>query len=409
MDRELLGRRAAIDQERGDGGRRTVVDETIRASWDRCSRLLDASRTRRRSTPPTRSPSAGTPRRSGGPPRTSSSSSPTPAATPGCWRSSPTGRARCCGSRRRPSSCAAPRGSASSRAGSWDETAAGTNGIGMALVTGRPAAVFATEHWCSPVRDWVCYSAPVHAPDGSVAGVIDLSTTWNRANPLGLRMIGALARLIEVELAAGARLVAAPGLDSGRPRQDASDARRRPDRPQPSAARAAGRAGHRRRGDARRAARAAVRRPPDQPTTLRAEISHAARPVGGVIARGRTASPSRSGSTPRRARPPPLTATSTGAVERYDGALLPASDAPLIVERRYHLDVALRTALLPADRRRSSCASPTCTRPTSRCSSGPSPSPTRRPRASSAVRRPRRRHGRPRRVRGCPPSAPGVE
>ena len=71
--------------------------------------------------------------------------------------------------------------------GHWDETAAGTNGIGMALVTGRPAAVFATEHWVTPVRDWVCYSAPVHAPDGSVAGVIDLSTTWDRANPLGLR------------------------------------------------------------------------------------------------------------------------------------------------------------------------------------------------------------------------------
>ena len=35
-----------------------------------------------------------------------------------------------------------------------------------------------------------------------------------------------------------------------------------------------------------------------------------------------------------------------GAVERYDGPLLPSSEAPLIVERRYHLDVALRTALL---------------------------------------------------------------
>ena len=35
-----------------------------------------------------------------------------------------------------------------------------------------------------------------------------------------------------------------------------------------------------------------------------------------------------------------------GAIDRYDGQLLPASDAPLIVERRYHLDVALRTALL---------------------------------------------------------------
>ena len=28
-----------------------------------------------------------------------------------------------------------------------------------------------------------------------------------------------------------------------------------------------------------------------------------------------------------------------GALDRYDGQLFPASDAPLIVERRYHLDV----------------------------------------------------------------------
>ena len=35
-----------------------------------------------------------------------------------------------------------------------------------------------------------------------------------------------------------------------------------------------------------------------------------------------------------------------GAVAAYEGQLLPTSEAPLIVERRYHLDVALRTALL---------------------------------------------------------------
>ena len=33
-------------------------------------------------------------------------------------------------------------------------------------------------------------------------------------------------------------------------------------------------------------------------------------------------------------------------MRRYEGQLLPRSDAPLVVERRYHLDVALRTALL---------------------------------------------------------------
>ena len=35
-----------------------------------------------------------------------------------------------------------------------------------------------------------------------------------------------------------------------------------------------------------------------------------------------------------------------GAGELYNGQLLPASDAPLVVERRHHIDVALRTALL---------------------------------------------------------------
>ena len=111
--------------------------------------------------------------------------------------------------------------------GRWDETAAGTNGIGMALVTGRPAAVFATEHWVSPVREWVCYSAPVRTPDGEVAGVIDLSTTWNRANPLGLGTIAAFARLIEAELARSNVVAGPTWARPARARAAARHARRR--------------------------------------------------------------------------------------------------------------------------------------------------------------------------------------
>ena len=95
--------------------------------------------------------------------------------------------------------------------GRWDEQVAGTNGIAMALVTDRPAAVFATEHWCEPVMDWVCYSAPVHDAGGDVAAIIDLSTTWDRANPLALGTVGALARLMEIELVTATAV--APGLD----------------------------------------------------------------------------------------------------------------------------------------------------------------------------------------------------
>ena len=165
MDRELLDRRAAIERERAATGAHRAarrMDASIRASWTALPDLRRETSGPRpgRRRPPT-SPPGGTPRRSAAPPRTSSSSSPRPVATPGCWRSSPTPGARCCG-------IGAPRPSAGPAervglvpGGRWDETAAGTNGIGMALVTGRPVAVFATEHWYEPVRDWVCYSAPV--------------------------------------------------------------------------------------------------------------------------------------------------------------------------------------------------------------------------------------------------------
>ena len=153
---------AAVRGERPRHGRRqTSARPGIAAPT--CSSTLP--RPARPSTAPTRSPTAGTRRRSAGPPRTSSTSSPRPAATPACWRSSPTGPVRSCGSPRRASSLRSAEGVGLVPGGRWDETVAGTNGIGMALVTGRPAAVFATEHWCEPVRDWVCYSAPVHAAE----------------------------------------------------------------------------------------------------------------------------------------------------------------------------------------------------------------------------------------------------
>ena len=76
----------------------------------------------------------------------------------------------------------------------------GTNGIGLALAADRPASVFATEHWVDPVHDWVCYAAPIHAPDGTQVGAIDLSTTWKHANPLALSTVASMARLVEHEL-----------------------------------------------------------------------------------------------------------------------------------------------------------------------------------------------------------------
>ena len=86
--------------------------------------------------------------------------------------------------------------------GRWDEAAVGTNALGMALTTGQPSAVRATEHFSPMVQDWVCYSAPIIDPlTGLPAGVLDLSTTWRRANPLALSTATSLARNIEHVLA----------------------------------------------------------------------------------------------------------------------------------------------------------------------------------------------------------------
>lgn len=349
MDRELRDRRAAIDEERARGGDVSVGDgmvaDSIRASWDRCGRLIGGDRDQAPVDALDEIPDrwAASPIRRAAPHLVEQLADAgrdagllaivTDASGRVLWESAPP-------QLRRPAE-----GVGLVPGGHWDETAAGTNGIGMALVTGRPAAVFATEHWSTPVRDWVCYSAPVRLPDGSVAGVIDLSTTWDRANPLGLGTVGAIARLIEVELASRG-VVASAGLELrtlGRPRVTLDGVPIALSRRQlellvvlaivDSASLAELHAllfGDR----------------PVSPTTLRAEISHTRAALGGVIA-----------SRPYRLTVPcrldvldvldRLSRNDVpGAIERYDGQLLPASDAPLVVERRYHLDVALRAALL---------------------------------------------------------------
>ena len=197
------------------------------------------------------------------------------------------------------------------------------------------------------MRDWVCYAAPVYAPDGSVAGVIDLSTTWDRANPLALGTIAAFARLIEVELGASRETTAAmTGLDLrllGRARATLDGVPLALTRRQIELLGVIAIVGTATLEELH--ALLYGDRPVSR-TTLRAEISHTRAVLGGVIA-----------SRPYRLTVPyrldaldVLDHLARGglaaAVERYDGQLLPASDAPLLVERRYHLDVALRSALL---------------------------------------------------------------
>jgi hypothetical protein len=98
--------------------------------------------------------------------------------------------------------------------GRWDEASVGTNALDLALRLDRTATVYSAEHFSSCVHDWVCYAAPVHDPrTGRQLGVLDLSTTWDRAHPIGPSTARALARLMEGEVPSAGRRD--PGVPQG--------------------------------------------------------------------------------------------------------------------------------------------------------------------------------------------------
>lgn len=81
--------------------------------------------------------------------------------------------------------------------GRWDEASVGTNALALALRTGEPSTVYSAEHFSRAVHGWVCYSVPLQDPaTGAVLGVLDLSTTWDRAHPLAMGATRALGHLI---------------------------------------------------------------------------------------------------------------------------------------------------------------------------------------------------------------------
>ena len=233
--------------------------------------------------------------------------------------------------------------------GVWNEATMGTNGIGLALAADRPSSVFSAEHWLGPVHDWVCYAAPIHAPDGTQVGAIDLSTSWKQAHPLALATVASMARLVEHELRAHLAVfprVAAPTLDVqvlGEPRATLDGTPLRLTQRQFEILTILAVTGGSTLGELH-ALLYGDR--PVAPTTLKAEISHLRRLLDGHLASRpyRLALPCRvdAEEMPRRLQ----TGDIDGAARIYGGQLLAASEAPFVLELRHQLDVALRTALL---------------------------------------------------------------
>ncbi|MEM9516750.1 MAG: GAF domain-containing protein [Actinomycetota bacterium] len=226
----------------------------------------------------------------------------------------------------------------------WSESIAGTNAPGLALATRRSAAVFAGEHWCEPVHEWVCYAAPLRTPNGQLVGALDLSSRWDRASTLAATTVEAMAQLIEVQLRdidLGARRLTMRVLGPPRVELDGEAVHCTPRQLElltVLSLRSTVRLDE--LHDALYGDRAV------STATVKAEISHLRRTLGGAIA-----------SRPYRLDldldvdvAQLLEALERGDLEwattLYCGELLPTSESPFIVETRRHIEVALRNQLL---------------------------------------------------------------
>ncbi|QBP39876.1 sigma-54-dependent Fis family transcriptional regulator [Paenisporosarcina antarctica] len=84
---------------------------------------------------------------------------------------------------------------------SWLEPQMGTNAIGTALATGSPMQVFASEHFCQSVHNWVCSASPIRDPaTNRILGVINLTGDWNGIHPHSLSTAMLIAQSIEGKL-----------------------------------------------------------------------------------------------------------------------------------------------------------------------------------------------------------------
>ncbi|MFI2645716.1 transcriptional regulator [Streptomyces sp. NPDC018610] len=234
--------------------------------------------------------------------------------------------------------------------GRWDEQAMGTNALSLALRTGRPASVFSAEHLVSALHGWVCYCAPVHGPDGSVLGVLDMSTTWDRSNPLAMSTVRSLVSAIEVRLrterphragAAGDE-VRLSCLGAGRAVRGNHPLGLRPRQVEILTLLALEPDGF----SPERLREALYGGRPVTASTFKAEISHLRRALGGGIATRRYALTVVLSCDAVEVLRALRHGDAETALRLYRGPLLPHSVAPGIEEWRTHLEVAVREAVL---------------------------------------------------------------
>ncbi|WP_163695794.1 MULTISPECIES: GAF domain-containing protein [Mumia] len=83
----------------------------------------------------------------------------------------------------------------------WAEGNVGTNGIGTALVEGKPVGIHQAEHYAEGHLPWSCAAAPIRDPlTGEQVGAVDLSYRSAAVNPLALPHVVMAAQLAEAQL-----------------------------------------------------------------------------------------------------------------------------------------------------------------------------------------------------------------
>ena len=84
---------------------------------------------------------------------------------------------------------------------SWAESAAGTNAVGTAVALDHAVQIFSAEHLVAAVHPWTCSAAPIHNPlSGELIGVVDLTADLRTAHPHTLSLAALAAHAAETRL-----------------------------------------------------------------------------------------------------------------------------------------------------------------------------------------------------------------
>lgn len=78
----------------------------------------------------------------------------------------------------------------------WTEDV-GTNAVATVLCTGEALLVNGTEHYSKAYHQWGCAAAPIHDEDGTVIGILNVTTPVQRFHPYTLGLVVSMAYSIE--------------------------------------------------------------------------------------------------------------------------------------------------------------------------------------------------------------------